>query len=332
MIPRLADSLEATPWQKVLAEAIRNPRDLLRLLGLEEHYQPAADGGFPTLVTRSYASRMRRGDPDDPLLLQVLPSEHESTRIAGYAQDPVGDLEALRSPGLLHKYRGRALLLGTGACAVHCRYCFRRHFPYADYQLTGERLAAAMAYLRSDDSIHEVILSGGDPLLMSNRRIEELLASLEAIDHLRRVRIHTRLPIVLPERVDQGLVRQLTNRRIVCVVVVHANHANELDSDVARSLSALHGAGITLFNQSVLLRRVNDDVATLCNLSERLFALRVVPYYLHQLDKVHGAAHFQVSDRRARRLVEEVRSRLPGYLVPRLVRENAGAHAKQLLK
>jgi len=272
---------------------------------------------------------MRRGDAADPLLRQVLPLAVERDEgPAGYSIDPVGDLSAKQSHGVLRKYAGRALVIVTGACAVHCRYCFRRHFPYGDIHAGEGFWRETVNVIGRDPSVDEVILSGGDPLAVSTRQLSSLIHALGALSTVTRLRIHTRLPIVLPARIDPALLEALTATRLRVIVVVHANHANEVDQEVRDALAALRGAGIVLFNQSVLLRRVNDDAKTLASLSEALFDAGVIPYYLHLLDRVHGAAHFEVDVETARQLHRDLRTLLPGYLVPRLVREDAGAPAK----
>ncbi len=316
-----------------LAKAVSDPRQLLQLLGLEQAgiVLRASIRHFPLRVPRGYVARMRPGDPADPLLRQVLPLDVEDQSSPGFGQDPVGDLAALASPGVLHKYQGRALVLTTGACAIHCRYCFRRHFPYAEAQERDADWATVLDYLANDESIEEVILSGGDPLALSDKRLAALSAGLDRITHLQRLRIHTRLPIVLPERVDAALLAWLGATRLKPVMVLHANHAQEFDTRVDAALVLLREAGVCLLNQSVLLRGVNDSVAALRALSERLFAAGVLPYYLHLLDRVQGAAHFDVHAARARALLLELATQLPGYLLPRLVREQAGAAAKQLV-
>ena len=239
----------------------------------------------------------------------------------GFTLDAVGDMQARRGGGVIHKYAGRALLVATGSCAVHCRYCFRRHYPYAEDTAAAAGWRDAVAVIAGDDAIHEVILSGGDPLSLADHKLAELTDALRAIPHLRRLRIHTRLPVVLPERVDSGLLAWLRGLPWPLVVVLHANHANEFDHAVDTALAALRGTGATLLNQAVLLRGVNDSVAALAELCERGHAAGVLPYYLHQLDRVVGAAHFEVDDAHALALIDELRQRLPGYLVPRLVRE-----------
>ncbi|HEY7638989.1 MAG TPA: EF-P beta-lysylation protein EpmB [Steroidobacteraceae bacterium] len=323
------DPAPSQPWQQALAAAITDPAELCAVLGLDPGLvAPAAARGFALRVPRGYVARMRHGDPRDPLLLQVLPGAAELLQAADFTADPVGDLDSRAAPGLLHKYRGRALVVATGACAVHCRYCFRRHFPYAEQSALRDGWQAVLAKLRAAPEIEEVILSGGDPWSLSDRRLAQLTDALQAIPHVRRLRVHTRYPVVLPERVDAGLLAWLGGVRLQKVVVIHANHANEIDARVQRACADLAAAGATLLNQSVLLAGVNDSVAALAELSESLFAARVLPYYLHLLDKVQGAAHFDVEERRALALHADLTARLPGYLLPRLVREVPGAPAK----
>lgn len=331
MISRTLDASQPARWQRELAAAITDPAELLARLQLDpallDPARAAADT-FALRVPASFLARMRPGDAHDPLLRQVLPLGAELTSPPGYLADPVGDLPAGRVPGLLQKYHGRALVITTGACAVHCRYCFRRHYPYAEAQLTPSRRTAILAALAGDPQIHEVILSGGDPLSLGDNRLADLVAALGEIPHIRRLRLHTRTPIVLPSRVDGQLSKWLTASRLPMVFVLHANHPQELDSTVANALARLRQAGATLLNQAVLLRGVNDDAEVLVRLSERLFEIGVLPYYLHLLDPVQGAAHFDVPVARARALLGEISSRLSGYLVPRLVREIPGAPAK----
>jgi L-lysine 2,3-aminomutase len=271
---------------------------------------------------------MRFGDPHDPLLLQVLPRSLEATTHADTLLDPVGDRDAEVMPGLLHKYEGRVLLVLTGACAVHCRYCFRRDYPYAQSQATPARLAAALDWIAARNDVSEVILSGGDPLSLSDERLAGLVEQLDTISHLKRLRIHTRLPVVLPQRVDDALLEWLARSRLGRVMVLHINHAREIDESLARALAALRATGCQLLNQAVLLAGVNDSVAALAELSERLFECGVLPYYLHALDRARGVMHFEVSRERGLALMEALRARLPGYLVPRHVVEVAGAAAK----
>jgi EF-P beta-lysylation protein EpmB len=319
------------PWQEQLSDLVTDPAELLSLLGLDAadlDLAPQALQDFPLRVPRPYLARMRRGDPRDPLLLQVLPLGAELLEVPGYSTDPLQEAEANAAPGLLHKYEGRVLVIATQSCAIHCRYCFRRHFPYADNRPGRAQWQQALDYIATDASIREVILSGGDPLATSNTYLEWLVGALGRIPHLQRLRLHTRLPIMLPDRVDRGLLDLLGSWRGQVVMVLHANHAQEFDAEVDAACAQLRGAGVQLLNQSVLLKGINDSTDVLCELSERLFAAGVLPYYLHQLDKVAGAAHFAVPDAAARQLVASVRNRLPGYLVPQLVREAAGDSAK----
>ncbi|MFM8633380.1 MAG: EF-P beta-lysylation protein EpmB [Planctomycetia bacterium] len=324
----------AASWQRELAAAIRTPEALCRALDLDPAGADAARCGavgFPMLVPRGYVARMRRGDPNDPLLLQVLPRQAELHDAPGFTGDPLGEGAALVAPGLVQKYAGRALLLVTGGCAINCRYCFRREFPYSESGAHAAGVDEALTAVAADGAIHEVILSGGDPLLVDDQRLRSIVNRVGAIPHVRRLRIHSRLPVVLPERVTDELVSLLAETRLACTVVIHANHARELDESVAAGLGALRRSGAILLNQAVLLRGVNDSVAALAELSERLVDLGVVPYYLHLLDRVRGAAHFEVGEDEATRLHEGLRGMLPGYAVPRLAREVPGAPAKTWL-
>ncbi|HLQ26050.1 MAG TPA: EF-P beta-lysylation protein EpmB [Acidiferrobacterales bacterium] len=334
MIPRTSVLRQASTWQIELAGAITDPAELLKALELSPAILPVAsltNRAFPLRVPHSYVSRMRKGDPNDPLLRQVLPLAREDLPAPGFSDDPVGDLTAMVIPGLLHKYHGRVLLITTGACAIHCRYCFRRQFPYLEANPAVDQWHAALNYIDADNSITEVILSGGDPLVLSDRRLQELSACLEKIPHVQRLRIHTRLPIVLPARVNNELLRWFKRMRLQSIIVVHANHANEINQEVREACRSLAQAGVTLLNQSVLLRGVNNHGEALVELSEALFRAGVLPYYLHLLDKVQGAAHFEVNECEARHLLQYLNARLPGYLVPRLVKEEAGMPGKTLV-
>lgn len=318
-------------WQLALSRAITDPAELLRELALDPGLiGPARRSAekFGLKVPRGFLARMHKGDPNDPLLRQVLPLEAELDEAAGYSSDPVGDLASVKGTGLLHKYRGRALLIATGACAVHCRYCFRRDFPYSEHLAAAENWQPSLEHLAGDPSIREVILSGGDPLILADHKLRSLTDGLARLPHIERLRIHTRLPVVLPERIDDGFSRWLAHVPLRKVVVIHANHANEIDAQVEQALADLKACGVTLLNQSVLLKGVNDTADALTQLSEKLFAAGVLPYYLHLLDPVRGAAHFEVDAGHAARLMQEIAAQLPGYLVPRLVRERAGAPFK----
>jgi EF-P beta-lysylation protein EpmB len=330
IIPRIETPEHRPLWQQLLSQGIRSSQELLALLEIDSAQlaiQPPC-GDFPLRVPLGFANRMARSDSRDPLLLQVLPTAAESAQPPGYQRDPLGELHAMPVPGLLHRYRGRALLTVTGACAIHCRYCFRRHFPYSAAGAVNGNLQSSLDYLGQQPDIHEIILSGGDPLTLSDARLQSLTEKLAAIPQLHTLRIHTRLPVVLPERVDTGLLAWIDRQSLRVVIVVHCNHPNEIDPSVMTALQQLRSAGVTLLNQSVLLHGVNDDAATLISLSEALFAAGVLPYYLHLLDKVQGAAHFAVSQETAKRLLAALRASLPGYLVPRLVRDIPGQPGK----
>jgi EF-P beta-lysylation protein EpmB len=334
MINLLPTGRQAPAWQHALREAFTRPAELLAFLELDPELaalDTARLRDFPLRVPRGFAGRMEKGNPADPLFLQVWPAEAEGLSVVGFGLDAVGDLQRLKSGGIVHKYHGRVLVMTTGACGVHCRYCFRRHFPYSDALAARDHWREALAQIEADPSISEVILSGGDPLSLSDDKLGEFLRGLDAIPHLRRLRLHTRQVVVLPERVDDGLLELLRATRLQTVVVLHANHARELDESVRAACGRLREAGARLLNQSVLLRRVNDSAAALCHLSERLFDCGVLPYYLHLLDRVQGSAHFEVEEARAIELMRELSAQLPGYLVPRLAREMSGAPAKTVL-
>ena len=327
-------SMSEASWRAELAASFTRIEDLLEFLELPPRDLDAgrlAAGRFPFRVTRSYAARMRPGDPTDPLLRQVLPVADELLGRPGFVADPVGDLQAVVAPGVLQKYHGRALVIATGACAINCRYCFRREFPYGESQLGRQREDEALTHIAADSTITEVILSGGDPLVLSDERLGFLVDKIAAIAHVERLRIHTRLPIVLPSRITPDLADMLAGSRLKALVVVHANHAREFDGEVNAALSELRRAGVFLLNQSVLLRGVNDAVHTLVALSKTLFAYGVLPYYLHVLDAASGTGHFDVPLMDALALHDELKQCLPGYLVPKLVREVAGEPYKTWL-
>lgn len=286
---------------------------------------------FPLFVPREFAAKMRPGDLADPLLRQVLPIEQETIAAEGFTANPVGDHEATLTPGLLQKYHGRALMVTTGACAVHCRYCFRRHFPYGEGPKGIDAWSAALEAIHHDPSLHEILLSGGDPLTLTDGILGQLAEKIAAAEHIRRLRIHTRLPVMIPSRVNEPLLAWLTGTRLRPFMVIHVNHPNELVDDVPQALARLSEAQVPLLNQSVLLRGVNDNAETLIELSEKLLDLNVIPYYLHQLDRVQGAAHFEVPRAEGLRIVETMRARLPGYAVPRYVEEIAGDTGKRVI-
>ncbi|MDH5357597.1 MAG: EF-P beta-lysylation protein EpmB [Gammaproteobacteria bacterium] len=334
MIPQTQSLVTKQAWQVALANTIKDPEVLLKQLGLADKLN-AIDGDiikqFPLRVPQSYVNRMRYGDPDDPLLRQVFPLLDEGISVANFVTDPVGDHLAVTSPGMLQKYTGRALLLTTGACAIHCRYCFRRHFPYNDSNPLARQWQQTLLSIKDDTTINEIILSGGDPLALTDNKLSSLVDDLEQIPHIKRLRIHSRLPIVLPERVDPQLLTWISKTRLKVIMVVHANHANEIDNTVAKALEDLRTAGCQMLNQAVLLKGINDSAASLTALSERLGDVNVMPYYLHLLDRVAGAGHFEVPEQKGIALVAQLRNSLSGYLVPRLVREQKGEASKTVI-
>ncbi len=333
MSNRRPDSLHfSLNWQQQLSECITTIEDLCDYLGLSPQQLPApteAEKKFPLRVPVNFAASMEKGNPNDPLLRQVLPINDELIDYPGYGNDPVGDINAAVLPGILHKYHGRVLLINTGSCAINCRYCFRRNFPYNELQIGKRQEHQVVEYIQSDHSIVEVILSGGDPLVLNDSRLNQLLSRLKPVKHVKRIRIHSRLPIVLPARITDEFVETLVNCGKRVVLVVHCNHANEINDRVIAAFIKLTNKGITLLNQSVLLKGINDNATALCELSERLFDIGVLPYYLHTLDKASGTGHFEVSEAKALALIKEIQNRMPGYLVPKLVKEIAGAEAKQ---
>ncbi|MEM6160144.1 EF-P beta-lysylation protein EpmB [Erwinia sp. P6884] len=318
-------------WLHQLADVITDPDELLRLLGLDSH--PALTAGrdarrlFALRVPRAFAARMRKGDPQDPLLLQTITASQEFIDAPGYSTDPLDEQTSV-VPGLLHKYRNRALLLVKGGCAVNCRYCFRRHFPYSENQGNKRNWQQALEYIREQPELDEIIFSGGDPLMAKDGELDWLIGQLEEIPHLKRLRIHSRLPVVIPSRITPALCRRLAESRLQTLMVTHINHAQEIDEELREAMQQLKRAGVTLLNQSVLLRHINDDAATLAALSNALFDAGILPYYLHVLDKVQGAAHFFVSDEEARRIMRELLTRVSGYMVPKLAREIGGEPSK----
>jgi EF-P beta-lysylation protein EpmB len=336
MIPRTDASIkpvitENGSWQQELASSFTRIQDFLRYVDLAKLYDESLEqacGQFPFRVSRHFASLIRKGDPADPLLLQVLPSVAELQTHPDFRLDPLQDQQAHQGSGILQKYHGRALLISTAACAINCRYCFRRHFPYASHQAGRNQWSPTIARLRTSPHITEIILSGGDPLSLSNAKLADLLTQLQTIPHIKRLRIHTRLPVVLPNRIDTELLRVLGSVKLPQVMVIHVNHANELSPELHQALQDLRAAGITLLNQSVLLRSVNDNVEQQVELCENLFSNGVLPYYLHLLDKVAGTTHFEVSEHYARELHQAMMARLPGYLLPRLVVELPGKLSK----
>lgn len=325
-------NLREPSWQSAYRNAVTDPLELLAILGLDAaHFDLSSEAvaQFPLKVPRSFVARMRHGDPNDPLLLQVLPLHAEMIPYEGFSLlDPVGDADAKSATGVIQKYQGRALLITTGACAIHCRYCFRRHFPYSDESAAAANWQHTVDAIAADDTIEEIILSGGDPLSLSTRKLAALTDALLSVPHIKRLRIHSRLPVTLPERIDDDLVTWLGSLPWPLTMVVHANHANEFNADVDDVLGRLKKVNVTLLNQAVLLKGINDNLGALKELSERGFAAGVLPYYLHVLDRVQGAGHFHIPDERALQLHAELTASLSGYLVPKLVREVAGSSSK----
>lgn len=318
-------------WQLALRDVVTNPIELLEMLKLDYSMMGDVQGiikQFPLRVPRSFIARMQPGNWNDPLLRQVLPLPEEGQEVAGFSTDPLAEMGVNPVPGLLHKYYGRVLLTVTGACGVNCRYCFRRHFPYAENNPGNAGWDQAIDYIKNHASITEVILSGGDPLLATDQQLAHLAAKIASIAHVKILRIHSRMPVVLPERLTSEFIEWFTQSRLRPVLVLHCNHPQELTEELRQHLMELRSRGVTLLNQGVLLQGVNDDAAVLIALSEKLFEQGVLPYYLHILDKVQGAAHFQVSEAVARELRRQMLKILPGYLVPRLVREEPDAAYK----
>lgn len=322
-------------WQEELAQSNWQLTELLDYLGLPQEFVEqqkialSKPGAFPLRVTQSFLKKIQKGNTTDPLLLQILPLAKELEQIPGYTQDPLEEHASNPHPGLIHKYRSRALLTITHNCAIHCRYCFRQHFSYADNNPSKKQWDSVFDYLDSKPEINEIILSGGDPLAVNDHYLEWMLSKLSEIKHLKRLRIHSRLPIVLPARVNEGLLEALTRWPGQKVMVLHTNHPNEIDKDVGAAVGKLQAAKISLLNQSVLLAGINDKVETLAILSESLFEIGVMPYYLHLLDKVQGTAHFDIERARAIDIHRELQLKLAGFLVPRLVEEIAGAGSKR---
>lgn len=327
-------------WRVAMKRAIRSSKELRQLLnlcdespenGVNKAHSDAgitAEADFPTFVPLEYLSRIRQGDVNDPLLRQVLPVEAEDSSVTGFSSDPVGDLKVMPTTGILHKYSGRALVVATGACGIHCRYCFRREFPYGEASLAGNALASAMEYIQEHPEIDEVLLSGGDPLTLVDERLKQLIDEISSCSHVKRLRVHTRMPVVIPQRLTPELVDMFKQSRLTSWFVIHVNHPQELDAFVLERLSLLIDAGIPVLNQAVLLRGINDQVETMEALCRKLVDHRIQPYYLHQLDRVHGTSHFEVPRTVGLELVAALRERLPGYAVPQYVIEEQGKKSK----
>jgi len=326
--------MQPLSWQQQLAQAIRQPNDLLEYVGLMADsigYSQQAIEQFPVRVPHVFADRIQKNNPDDPILRQVFPYIDEENNCQGYVNDPLAESNVQPVQGLLQKYNSRVLSITTGACAIHCRYCFRRHFPYQDASTNGTHLKQSLDYIQSDDSIKEVILSGGDPLTLSDRRLVEICQGISKIDHVKRIRFHTRIPVVLPARLSVELMSALSNTGKALIFVLHINHANEIDNSVIDNIKLLHQFNVLVLNQSVLLKGINDTTESLITLSECLVKHQVTPYYLHLLDPVAGAAHFNVNEQQAQDLIRQMHRTVSGYLIPKLVKEEAGEKGKTWL-
>jgi len=325
---------EPVDWQRELARSVRDPAELCRLVGLPSTAAEAAmqaAEGFPILVPRPYIARIRTGDVSDPLLLQVLSCPAELSQTPGFTPDPLGEIATLCGPGLLWKYQNRILILATQSCAVHCRFCFRRHFHFDESLQSPSKWGELFRLIAAEPSIHELIFSGGDPLTLPDDLLSRMAARFAQISHLQRLRIHTRMPVVIPQRVCDEMISWIKWTRLPTIMVVHVNHPAEIDTEVAAAFGRLIDAGIPVLSQGVLLAGINDNLEVLAELYERLADLRVMPYYLHQLDTVAGAAHFQAPIARGKELIAQLRAKLPGYAVPRYVRETRGGASKEIL-
>nr|WP_321404064.1 KamA family radical SAM protein [uncultured Desulfobacter sp.] len=337
-----AEETSSAVWKKFMAGAVRDPAELCRRLEISDE-NVNLDPDFPILVPEPFLQRIKPQDPLDPLLLQVLPRKEESVVSPGFTTDPLGENSHVRPEGTLSKYYGRSLIVTGKRCSIHCRFCFRRHLlrPGIEknnlpggFSMDPETIAARF---QADPTIHEVILSGGDPLMIGDGQLRNLIVHLDNVPSVKRIRIHTRMPIIVPQRITEDLLsiigkKNRSDKTAQTIIVLHINHPNELDAKVCRSIEKLIDAGIVLLSQSVLLRQVNDTLPVLTELFERLIDLGVIPYYLHQLDRVAGAAHFEVSPEKGCDLITQLRARLPGYAVPRYVREISGEPGKVVLK
>ena len=325
IITQIHDKLH-TSWQKELANVVTDPKKLLEMLDIcpsnyQQHF--SARQLFPVRVPKPFIKRMIKGDFNDPLLKQVMPLSAEFEQLAGYSTDPLEEHDTV-AEGLLHKYKHRVLMMVKTGCAVNCRYCFRRHFPYQDNSPNKARWQQALSYIAEHTEINEVIFSGGDPLMANDQHLTWLVEQIEQIPHVQRLRIHTRLPVVIPQRITDELVTLLANTRLKATMVLHINHANEIDDDFCAAIEKLRAARIPLFNQSTLLKGINDDAQVLVSLSEQLFDCGIQPYYLHLFDPVQGGAHFDIEEKQAVGIVQQMMAILPGFLMPKLVREIAG--------
>ncbi|MEZ8105857.1 EF-P beta-lysylation protein EpmB [Vibrio cortegadensis] len=329
IITRKAESVEQN-WLKQLSNAISDPAKLLEQLEIDPlHWKKGFEAKhlFAQRVPQSFIERMETGNPHDPLLRQVLPLSEEFEVHPGYSTDPLEEQDN-ETPGLLHKYKNRALMIVKGGCAVNCRYCFRRHFPYQENKGSKQVWQQSLSYIAQQPEINEIILSGGDPLMAKDHELEWLVAEIEKIPHVKRLRIHSRLPVVIPARITDELCSILKQTSLQTILVTHINHANEINAELKERLTKLKAANVTLLNQGVMLKGVNDSALAQVNLSNTLFDAGILPYYLHVLDKVQGAAHFYISDNEAKKIMAEVMEQVSGYLVPKLTREIGGRKSK----
>lgn len=329
IITRKVESVEQN-WLKQLANGISDPAKLLEQLEIDP--TPWKNGFearklFAQRVPQSFVDRMEKGNPYDPLLRQVLPLSEEFEVHQGYSNDPLEE-QNNAIPGLLHKYRNRALMIVKGGCAINCRYCFRRHFPYDENKGSKSVWQTSLDYIQQHPEIDEIILSGGDPLMAKDDELSWLVARIADIQHVKRLRIHSRLPVVIPARITEQLTDLLGQTRLQVILVTHINHAQEIDQTLANALDKLKQVGVTLLNQGVMLKDVNDSVSSQIALSNALFEAGVLPYYMHVLDKVQGAAHFFISDQQAKEIMAGVLEQTSGYLVPKLTREIGGRASK----
>lgn len=325
MILRTKNALYDQSWQWHLKNSLTNIEELAGALNIK---LPDVPTDFPLLVPLPYLKRIEKGDPNDPLLLQILPTGKENMPAQGFLKDPLEEVSQTKSPGIIHKYHGRVLIVATGSCAINCRYCFRRHFPYNEYKLSKKDWREMEEYVTQDPSIKEIILSGGDPLIMTDKRLKAFVGRIKELKQVTHLRVHTRLPIVIPQRITEDLISWAGDTKLRTIFVIHANHANELDDAVGSAILRLRSANVSVLNQSVLLKGINANLKSLVDLSWRLSNLGVIPYYLHLLDKVSGSAHFDVPEELGVQLVDQMTNQLPGYLVPKLVREVPDAPAK----
>jgi EF-P beta-lysylation protein EpmB len=321
-------------WKEELARLITDPAELCELLllkGQDAQTLKEVCKAFPLRVPQPYLKRIKKGCLNDPLLLQVLPQQQELETTLGYSADPLDEEAFTPVQGLLHKYHGRVLIVLNGSCAIHCRYCFRRHFPYQEFQIGKLQWQAILDYIAGDNSIDEVIFSGGDPLTCADKILKQRCVDLEKIPHLQRLRLHTRLPVMIPQRINAAFINWIQATRFETVMVIHSNHAQEIDEEVGQVLLALDRAGVRLLNQSVLLKGINDSADVLAQLSKRLFDCKVMPYYLHLLDRVQGAAHFDSKADDIKQLQADLQALLPGYLMPKFAIEEAHEKNKRTL-